>query len=222
MGNHMLHLARMLGGRDHPDLVVLPRQGERDVALQVEVVLPADPQRALQAARRGVERGLDVASRERQGFGHGLDRILRLDDCPPRLIGDPGAPRGPPGLGPRFRDDREHGLAIEGHDAVREDGIVACADRAYVVFARDVGGRQHADHARRAQDFREVQLRYAGVSDCREPEAAVQHAGGLHHVVGIGGEARHMLGGRVVPVRAVHMFADRGAGHGETAGNASR
>ena len=50
----------------------------------------------------------------------------------------------------------------------------------------------------------------------------MQHAGRLHHVVGIGGEARHMPGGGIVPVRAVHMFAECGAGHGDIVPDRSR
>ena len=50
----------------------------------------------------------------------------------------------------------------------------------------------------------------------------MQRAGRLDNVVGIGGAARDMLAGRVVPVGAVHMFACRRAGHDEAAGEWSR
>ena len=186
------------------------------------MVLAPDPERALQAARRGFERSFDISPRKRQRLRHGFEGVLHLEDGRPRLIDDPRAARGAPGLGPRRRHDRKHGLAVEGNDAVREDRVIARPDGADVVFTRNVGRRQHPGHARRAQDFREVQLRYAGMGGRREPEAGMQHPGRLNRVVGIGGEARHMPGGGIVPVRAVHEFTACGAGHGDIVPDRSR
>ena len=56
VGDEVLHLARMLGRGMDEHVAVLARNGERDLAFEIEMLLPADAQRAGDAVRRGGER----------------------------------------------------------------------------------------------------------------------------------------------------------------------
>src|SRR5690606_26584014 len=60
----VLHLARMLGGGMDEHVAVLPRHGERGLTLEIEMLLPADAQRALEAMAGAGERRLHVAAAE--------------------------------------------------------------------------------------------------------------------------------------------------------------
>ena len=66
VGDHVLHLGRVLGRGIDGDVVVLAGDGEGDHALEVEMVLAADALHALEAVRRGRHRGGDVAAFELQ------------------------------------------------------------------------------------------------------------------------------------------------------------
>ena len=113
MAHRMLHFARMLGRGNDAHLIVLTRPGECDMAFQIEVVLAADPQRALQAARRGAKRGLYIPPLERQRLRYGIDRLVRVDNGRTLLIDDLGEAHGLPCFRPRPCNNREHGLAVE-------------------------------------------------------------------------------------------------------------
>ena len=63
IGDEMLDLARMLGRAEDVEPALLAGRGERGLALEIEMLLPADLERAGQAVRRGGERGIGVAAR---------------------------------------------------------------------------------------------------------------------------------------------------------------
>ena len=85
--DQVLDLARMLGRADDVELARLARRGERGLAFEVEMLLPAHVERARQAMRPPLERGLRVAARHPL---HRLEvgiRVQRLGD------GDEGGER---------------------------------------------------------------------------------------------------------------------------------
>ena len=71
----VLDLARVLGGAVDGDVVVLARHGERDLPLQIEVLLPADVDAPFEHMRRGRNGGLGIATLHRIGR---LQEGLRL------------------------------------------------------------------------------------------------------------------------------------------------
>ena len=64
LGDQVLHLARMLRRGMDQHVAVLARNGERDLAFEIEVLLPADAQPALHALRARGERGRAVVLAE--------------------------------------------------------------------------------------------------------------------------------------------------------------
>ena len=133
--DHVLDFARVLRRREDLHAAVLARDGERDLAFEIEVVLSARRDRTLQAARRARQRGRGVAARHvhrrqhiRLGLQRGIDGEQRgqLDEvelCEARRA--PGGVRG----GGR---DGEHRLSRELDGVGREDRIVV-HDRTDVV-----------------------------------------------------------------------------------------
>ena len=60
---HLLHVGRVLRRRVDRDLAVLAGDGQRHLSLEIEVLLPADRERAGQAKRRGGKAPRDIAAR---------------------------------------------------------------------------------------------------------------------------------------------------------------
>ena len=215
VGDHVLHLGRVLGRGIDGDVIVLAGDGEGDHALEIEVVLAADALHALQAVRRGRHRGGDVAALELQGLGDegvvGGDRLGDVGDVGQGL----GTRRGRAWRrGGRRRGSRRHGedrLAVELDDLLGEDRVVVLADRADVVVV-DVGRGQHVDDAGRGADRVEVDRDDLGVGGVGEAEVGVQRADRLGDVVGVFGEAGDVLVRRVVALLDVDAAAD---GRGE-------
>ena len=50
--HEVLHLGRVLGGGMDGDVAILARDGERDLAFEIEVLLPADAEALRDAVRR--------------------------------------------------------------------------------------------------------------------------------------------------------------------------
>ncbi|KDB51037.1 hypothetical protein X805_33380 [Sphaerotilus natans subsp. natans DSM 6575] len=147
----VLHLGRVLGRAVHQQAVVLLRQRVGDLALQVELLLAAEAEAALQPVRRGGDRGRGVAALQAhrrhdvllqpvrlQRVEHRRQRLDRRDLRRQR--------RRAPRLAARAGHDQEHRLAAPVHRALGQDRVVV-HDRAAVVDAGNVGGRQHRDHA---------------------------------------------------------------------------
>jgi len=65
VGDHVLHLGRVLGRDMQRDLVGLAGERERDLALEIEMVLPADDEPPGDPPRRGGERRLRLAPAQR-------------------------------------------------------------------------------------------------------------------------------------------------------------
>ena len=117
VGDHVLHLGRVLGRGIDRDVVVLAGDREGDHALEVEVVLAADALHALQPVRRGRHRRGDVAALELQGLGDegvvGGDRLGDVGDVRQRPVLDLRALRRAAGGVAGLGDHGEERLAVE-------------------------------------------------------------------------------------------------------------
>jgi hypothetical protein len=199
----MLHLARMLGRAQHQHALVFLRHGVGDLAFQVELLLPADIQLALDRMRRAFERLLELAAREPHRRQHvrlrGLGR-LRGQDRRQFVVSDFGQARGAAGLIVGFGDHDEDRLADVHHQSIGKNRIVV-DDRAAVVDAGDIGGGEHGDHAGGGAHLREVDRGNPGVRFRRQAERAMQGALHFRDIVGIGSLAEHVQRGRFMRAR---------------------
>ncbi len=132
----------MLGRGMDGDLVRLARHGERDLALQIEMILAADPDPPGQALRRGRDRAERIAAHKGQRLGHQVavrQRRINRQDGRQRLVLDFGQAGGAARLIPGQRRDREDRLAGIRDQAVRQQRLVMLVGRADVVDARQIG-----------------------------------------------------------------------------------
>ena len=185
--DHLLDFAGMLGRAVDAHAAVLLRHGQRHLALEVEMVLPAARASPGEAVRRARERGRRVAPHDMRGRQHpGLrgDGLVDGEDRRQRFEVEAGQlrrlARGIHGGG----RDREHRLAGEQHDAIGQDRIVVL-NRADVVDPRNIGGRDHRDDVRRGPHGIEVERPDAAVRNGTLAHGGVQRAARLRNVVGV-------------------------------------
>ncbi len=219
--NQQLHLAGMLGRGPDVDLAVFPGGSQRHLAFEIEMILAADGQAALQAAGRCVERGLGVAAGHalasldlqvrdpRLGDGHGGWQGLVLDD----RLGGGGA-----GRARAVGGDGEQALAHAIDDALGEQPVVM-HHRAYIVLAGDVGGGEHGDDAGAGAHRRKVHAQDAGVGLGALGQMHVQQPRRFGQVVDIERRPGHMTLGAVVGDRGVDAL--EGLGQRKGAGGIS-
>ena len=151
LGHHVLDLARVLGRGVDRDLVVLARHRQRDLALEIEMLLPADAHPAGRAGagrprsppwRRRAAASADRSPARRSAAAASASRIAGSSSY--STIGQRSrAARLLAGV----RGDRENRLAHELDEIGRQQRLVVAVGRADVVLARHVGSREHADHA---------------------------------------------------------------------------
>ncbi len=187
----------MLGRGVDRDVLVLAGHRHRDLAFQVEMVLPAEAHPPFDALWRFLDRCLCVAALERQRRRDELAllrvEIGNVEDERQLFILDLREPRGATRLLARPGDDAINWLAEKLHDAVGEHRLVMAAGRRDVVLARNILRRQHVDDARRGAHRRQVHLPDPAMRDCRQSETAMQQAGRFRHVVDIDGSAGDVL-----------------------------
>ena len=106
--HHLLHLAGVLGRAVHAHAAVFQRHGVADLAFQVELLLPALHEAALQPVRRAVQRALQRAGRgfaqqvhRRHHVGLGGMRLAHRQHRRQRLDVDERPSRVPPRGAPR-------------------------------------------------------------------------------------------------------------------------
>ena len=208
--HHVLHLAGVLGGALHCHRAIFQRRGLGDLAFQVELFLAAQPERALQAVRRRGD-GLPGGARARftrqvHGRHHVLaqgvrlargqhgGQGLRLDDLTSPC-------RRAAGQVPRGGQHHEDGLPQVVQRAFGQHRVVV-DDRAAVVGAGDVAGREHRHHPRLGHQRRGVHAQQAPVRHGRQAQRRVQRARGLGQIVGVGRRAGHVQVGGFVRQRA--------------------
>jgi hypothetical protein len=179
------------------------RDGERDLALEVEMLLAADPQRAGQAARGGGDALCRLAAQEvvtRQHLAAVGKALVDGDDGVLRRDLDEAEAGGPAGLGAGLGDDGEHHLAVEGNPGVGEDRIVAHGGAA-VVVAGNVGGGENGDDAGRGAHLLEIEPGDDAARRRRIAGRDMDGARGLALVVDVEGPAADMARGAVVGKR---------------------
>ena len=94
LGADMLDLGRMLGRGMHQEIAVLARQGEGDLAFEIEMLLPADAELGSEPVRRRLQRRVGIAAQDgRRRLDIGLlgQRRLDIEDRLGRLDVEPGA-----------------------------------------------------------------------------------------------------------------------------------
>ncbi|MNL36672.1 hypothetical protein D3C87_1587670 [compost metagenome] len=139
-------------------------------------------------------------------MGDGLGDIGEMRQV---AIADLCQPCGAAGDVARLGDDGKGRLAVELDDAIGKHRLVMQVARADVVGMRHVTGGQHADHAGRGDDGRQVHGGDFGMGAIGHAQRAVQGAGRFRHVVDIVGGAGHVLVGAVVALARMHLAVDR-------------
>ncbi len=213
--HHLLHLCWMLRRREHAHLAALGRDGERHLALEIEVILSARAQAAGQAMRGRRDSRRRVATDKRPRREHvalGGTRVVDREHGWQLVVLDHrGRDRPTRRLGGRRRDREEH-LAGENDGVGREDRITRM-DGAHVVRARHVGGRHHYDHVRRRPDGRQVEATEPRVRTVGEPDGGGERAPRLGQVVHVAGFAGDVADRAVVAsVRDGRLGGWRGCG----------
>ncbi len=163
MGDNLLAFAGVLVRRDDADILVLARPGDGGLTLEVEMILAAEGYGTREPVRGRVNRrpriapghpvGILHVGFRRHGLGDGQDWCLVL-------IVDERALRGGARLGQGLGRDDEHCLARIMDLAARglrdRQHRLVMDHRACIVPARNVGGREHRDHARGGAHGRQV------------------------------------------------------------------
>ncbi len=177
----------MLGRGLHHDSA-LGRQREGRLPLEVEMLLPAHVEAALDDARSFCNRRRRVALRP--GHRPALEaaaRVERLIDRQDRgqfAVVDPALARRPPCREVAFGHDQEDRLADIMHRPRRQQGLVMDRGRD-IVGVGQILRRPDRDHPRRGADLRKIDRRDLAMRDRRQPEGQVQRVGGQRHVVDI-------------------------------------
>ncbi len=213
MRNHVLHLARMLGRGMNGDVIVFARNGESDLALEIEMLLTADMHRALEAPRRGAHGGNDVAALELQRLGDegrlGTPRLLDGHDGGEVFVGNLREEAGASRRVAAFADDREDRLAVIGDEPAGKERLVMPSSRAHVVYAWNIGRGEHGEHPWRGADRIEVERDDLRVGALGKAEIDMRQPIGLWQVVDIERLARHMLMRRIMRQRLMHAASRR-------------
>ena len=147
------------------DIAVLSGHGERDLTLEIKMLLATDGDPAFQLVRRGLDGlggvapGHDVGGFQKRFRVHGL---IDGDDGRQVLVVDPGQTCRRAGRLQTLGGDGEQCLAGIFDQTVGEQRVVAHG-RADVVGPGDVGGADDTDHAGGAFHRREIHAQYPRV-----------------------------------------------------------
>ena len=218
--DQVLKLARVLRGGIDVHVAVFARNGERDLAFEIEMLLAADAQVSADALRAVDERGCAVVLAERVlgkdmavGFERLVDRDVVLADRELEL----GEPRGAPRLPARLRDDGECNLPVE-LDAPVDEYRIVVHHGADVVRAGNVPRGQHRDDAGRGAHRIEVHAEQLTGCDRHAADRDMQQPFGLAHVVDEGRGAGDVLAAQS---RAASSGARRAAAIPRSGGQAA-
>ena len=202
-GADVLDLGRMLGRGMHDDVAVLARQGEGDLAFEIEMLLPADAELGAQRVRRRLHRGVGVAAQQRSAApahrpwppapsrcrGWRVPHRSRWSrarrHAAPRRA---SSPRPAPAAGRRTRRGRRRTAARRCRRRRRR----SCREcRSGPSTATTPGAVRH------------VELLQPAVRHGAQHQRGMQGAGGLRHVVDIERLAGGVLQRRVVALRGM-------------------
>ena len=188
LGHLVLDLGRMLRRGMDEHAVVILRQRQGGLSLQVEVLLTADLDLAVDGARAAGEGGggvaLDVDPRPVLEPAVGGERLLDRQDGFERLDLDPPLSRGAPRRQMAGGDDEIDRLAEVEHVVDRQERLVMRRG-ADVIGVRQITRRQHRDHTRRVAHAVEVEARDPATRHVGQTEAEVQRPGGRGNVVDV-------------------------------------
>ena len=206
LGDEMLHLARVLGRAIDLHVAVFARNGERDLAFEIEMLLAADAQPAFDALFGLCERGGAVVLAERivrQNVLVGRERIVDRHAMRPGRRLDLGKLCGAARFLARLRHHGEHDLTMK-LDVTRHEDRVVARNGADIIYARNVGRRQHRDHAGRRAHRLEVHPKQLPGRDRCAADRDMQQPLGFADVIDEGGIAGDMLRRGIMPHRAAH------------------
>jgi len=207
MRNHVLNFAGMLRRGIDRHLVILAGNGHRDMALQIEMILAADPHLTRQKVRRIFQRPVHITIAQRQRVGDmrivGRHRAYDIRLVRMVFIIDFRKLRRTAGGVPRFGDDGEDRLTEKGALAIGQNRFVMACGRAEIVCSGNVGCGQYTDDARRRPHPFKIHTRDGGTGALGQSEIGMQHADRLIDVIDIFGRSgdvfvrRIMLSGRM-------------------------
>ena len=213
LGDQFLYFGRVLAGGMHKHAAVFLRQRYAGLAFQIEVLLPADIDLALQAVRRSrqcrirITALLGVAGAHEELFGQCLAGIK---DGRQVLVFDLGQlcrlARG----GVTGRGDSEDRLADMLNHLARQHRITG-EDRADVGMTGYVGHGEHRDHARVGTHGLQIELGNARMRPGAVADGGMQNTLGLGQVIDITGSAGYVQPGALVQ-RALTGNTERLAG----------
>jgi hypothetical protein len=148
----MLNLGWMLGrAMDHHPGILLGN-GKRNLALEIEMLLSADPYRTRDLQRRIGDGFGSIAAAEFVSWQHIVSPLIeRVLDGHCRQFGrdlDPCEARRVAGGIAALRNDSKDDLTVEYDLALGEDWVIAC-NRAAIIEAWNVARRQNRDNARK-------------------------------------------------------------------------
>ena len=109
-----------------------------------------------------------------------------------RIIFDPGQRGGAAGLIAGLGDDRKDRLAVELHQAIRQDRVVVQTGRADIVDARQIARHHHIDDTGRGAHRIQIHRQDAAMGTIRQAQRGMQRALRLDNIVGVIGGAGHM------------------------------
>ena len=205
-GDDVLRLGRVLRRSVHRHLVPSPGKAKDAWPFEIEMLLAADRELAIQPMRGLVDRGRRVAAAERIVVLNARAADERIRDRDRRRSGldvDLREPRRPARLVARARDDGEQSLAVEHHLLFDEQGLIG-EDRRDVVLARNIRRSQNSDDARGAADRLQTQaLQFAG-GLVGHADRDMQRARGLADVVDVSRRALDMQARGIVRQRLMN------------------
>ena len=186
-GHHMLHFRGMLGRGIDMDVAILARDRQRDLAFEIEMLLPADAEPAVQLQGRLRDRRIRIAAAVSVIGQNGFTALQRVLDRDARRLGfdlhhrllDRAARDIP-----IRRDDGEERLTQKADVGVDEERIVA-EGRRHVVLAGDVGCGEHGHHAGHGTHGRDIERDQSPARLRRLTDGHMQRALGLADVVDI-------------------------------------
>ena len=210
LGHDALRLARVLRGHRARDVALGVDVRPGGVGLQVEVVLRAGPDLALEHVRRPVERVVGVAAQDPLGLGvdaAGRERGVDAEHRGQRLVGDldrrGAAPGGVVGLG----DDPADGVADVVDDLGGQQLLVGGVAGAVVERRGCRRGRGRGRRRARARAAAVSTDDDPGVGVRRQDRPAGELAGGRELVVGVDRAAGDVADGALVRARGSRAHA---------------
>ena len=187
LGGLRLHLGRVLRRRVHEERAVLAGDDQRGVGLEIEVILRAAFEFALDDQRRTSQRSVDITSSYAVGFRQkrvGGERASDVVDRLERLVLDFDRCCGGAACGVAVGDDERHTLADREHFFFGEQRLVV-SHRGDVVRPRNVVCGEDRVHAGNLSCGADIEARDSPAGNTGREDLSVEHSGGGGHVIDV-------------------------------------